>query len=139
MHTPQVVKRPYIKLRKLFKPKKKTPGLPPGTPVYTGDTNLKEKVFVNLIDYKGNLVYEKEITDPAECKVFTEKDTISWIDVEGIHDEAIVQKISESINLHPLVVEDILNVDQLSKMEEYEGYIYLVLKMFHLGKKIDEI
>ncbi len=139
MHTPLVVKKPYIKLRKLFRAKKKTAGLPPGTPVYTGSNTKKEKVFVNMIDYKGNVINEKVIVDPAECSVFIQKDTISWIDVEGIHDVALVQKISDSINLHPLVVEDILNVDQRSKMEEYDGYIYLVLKMFHLGKNIDEI
>ncbi|MEO8513639.1 MAG: magnesium/cobalt transporter CorA [Ignavibacteria bacterium] len=139
MHTPQAVKKPYIKLRKLFKPKKKTAGLPPGTPVYTGDVVHNEKVVVNLIDYKGNLVNEKEIVDPVECSVYTQKGTISWIDVEGIHDTALVQKISESIHLHPLVVEDILNVDQRAKMDEFDGYIYIVLKMFHLGKTSDDI
>ncbi len=139
MNTPKVVKKPYIKLRKLFRPKKKVAGLPPGSPVYTGSVTHKEKVFINLIDYKGNLVNEKEINDPLECQVYTQKDTISWIDVEGIHDVPLVQKISDSVHLHPLVVEDILNVDQRAKMEEYDGYIYIVLKMFHLGKNPDEI
>ena len=139
MNTPQVVKKPYIQLRKLFRAKKKAAGLPPGTPVYTGYEDKNEKVFVNLIDYKGHLVNEKEISDPLECEIYTQKDTISWIDVEGIHDVAMVQKISDSVHLHPLVVEDILNVDQRAKMEEYDGYIYIVLKMFHLGKTQDEI
>ncbi|HMQ80862.1 MAG TPA: magnesium/cobalt transporter CorA [Ignavibacteria bacterium] len=138
MQTPKVIKKPYIKLRKLFRPKKKAAGLPPGTAVYTGDVLKGEKVIVNLIDYKGNLVNEKEITDPKECSVYTKKDTISWIDVDGIHDVALVQSITDSISIHPLVVEDILNVEQRAKMEEYDGYIYLVLKMFHLGKT-DEI
>lgn len=138
MQTPKVIKKPYIKLRKLFRPKKKAAGLPPGTAIYTGDVPKGEKVVINLIDYKGNLVNEKEITDPSECSVYTKKDTISWIDVEGIHDVALVQSITDSISIHPLVVEDILNVEQRAKMEEYDGYIYLVLKMFHLGKA-DEI
>ena len=46
MRTPIVVKKPYIKLRKLFRAKKKPAGLPPGTPVYTGDNNPKEKVNI---------------------------------------------------------------------------------------------
>jgi magnesium transporter len=139
MHTPQAVKKPYIKLRKLFRPKKKPAGLPPGTAIYTGDKVSKDKVVVNLIDYKGQMVNEKEIQDPSECAIYSQKDTISWIDVEGIHDPKIVQQISESISLHPLVIEDILNVDQRAKMDEYDGYIYLVLKMFHMNKKSDEI
>lgn len=138
MQTSQLVKKPYIKLRKLFRPKKKAAGLPPGTAVYTGDNTQKDKVVINLLDYNGNLVNEREITDPNECRTYVNNDTISWIDVEGIHDVAMVQKISESVNLHPLVIEDILNVDQRAKMEEFDGYIYLVLKMFHL-KQNDEI
>ncbi|HRE11680.1 MAG TPA: magnesium and cobalt transport protein CorA, partial [Ignavibacteria bacterium] len=130
---------PYIKLRRLFRPKKKPAGLPPGTAIYTGDVPKGEKISVNMLDYKGQVVTEKEIIDPAECKIFTEKDSISWIDVEGIHDAEMVQKIAAAISLHPLVVEDILNVEQRAKMEEYDGYIYLVLKMFHLGKKSSEI
>ncbi len=138
MQTSQLVKKPYIKLRKLFRPKKKAAGLPPGTAIYTGDVTKKDKVVINLIDYNGNLVNERELEDPKECSAFVGSNTISWIDVEGIHDVAAVQKISESVNLHPLVIEDILNVDQRAKMEEFDGYIYLVLKMFHL-KKNDEI
>jgi len=59
MQTPKVIKKPYIKLRKLFRPKRKPAGLPPGTAIYTGDVPKGEKVFINLIDYKGNLVNEK--------------------------------------------------------------------------------
>ncbi|MBE2225966.1 MAG: magnesium/cobalt transporter CorA [Ignavibacteria bacterium] len=139
MQTPNAIKLPYIKLRRLFRPKKKPAGLPPGTAIYTGDVPKGEKISVNMLDYKGQVVTEKEIIDPAECKIFTQKDSISWIDVEGIHDAEMVQKIAAAISLHPLVVEDILNVEQRAKMEEYDGYIYLVLKMFHLGKKSSEI
>lgn len=140
MNTPNAIKKPYIKLRRLFKPKKKAAGLPPGTAVYTGDVKKGEKITINLLDYSGNIVNEKEITDPKECRVYTTKDTISWIDVEGIHDPELVQSLTDSISIHPLVVEDILNVEQRPKMDEYDGYIYIVLKMFHTGKKhADEI
>lgn len=133
MNTPKVIKRPYIQLRRLFKPKKKTAGLPPGSPVYTGEVKKDEKINVSLIDYKGHIVNEKVINNPKECRVYTENDSISWIDVDGIHDVELVQNITNSINIHPLVVEDILNVDQRSKLDEYDGYIYIVLKMFHIG------
>ena len=139
METPKAIKKPYIKLRRLFRPKKKPAGLPPGTAVYTGDVPKDEKVSIEIIDYKGGEVFEKEITDPAECSVYSQKDTISWINVEGINNVAIVQKLADSLSIHPLVVEDILNVEQRAKMEEFNGYIYLVLKMFHLGKNNGEI
>jgi magnesium transporter len=130
MHTPKVVKKPYIKLRKLFRKKKKA-GLPPETPVYTGDHKV-DKITVNLIDYKGDILTEKEIPDIKECQAYTCTDSISWIDVEGLHDANKIQEIGKTMGLHPLVIEDILNVEQRPKMEGYDGYIYIVLKMFHL-------
>lgn len=138
MQTSHVVKKPYIKLRKLFRGKKKPAGLPPGTPVYTGEAKT-EKVVINLIDYSGHMVSEREVAHPEECIHCTTSDSISWIDVEGIHDVEKIQKLSAAIGLHPLVVEDILNIDQRSKMEEFEGYIYIVLKMFHLKEHNGEI
>jgi len=130
MNTPKVVIKPYIKLRKLFRKKKKAPGLPPGTPVYTGEYKDR-KVSVNLLDYNESDFNERNITDPEESIICTKSGSISWLDVEGLNDVAFVQKLCETIGLHPLVIEDILNVEQRAKMEEYDGYIYIVLKMFH--------
>lgn len=138
MNTPKAVIKPYIKLRKIFRTKKKPAGLPPGTLIYTGEKRA-QNVRVNLIDYKGDTITEHEITDPDECKNLIKSDTISWVDIEGISDVQLVQKVSESLGLHPLVMEDILNVDQRSKMEEFENYVYIVLKMFHVNKSTAEI
>jgi magnesium transporter len=139
MNAANIIKKPYIKLRRLFKPKRKSAGLPPGTAVYTGEVSKEKKVTINVIDYNGENVSEKEITNPAECTLYKTKETVSWIDVEGIHNTGIIEEISNSLSLHPLVIEDILNVEQRPKMEEYENYIYVVLKMFHIGKNNSEI
>ena len=138
MDTPRTLKKPYIKLRKLFRKKKKKPGSPPGTLIYTGD-HKQEKVTVNLIDYKDGTITEKEIKTAEEFLQCTHDGTISWIDVEGLHDVAHIEKLGQSLGLHPLVMEDILSVEQRPKMEEYDGYIYIVLKMFHIKKDSEEI
>ncbi len=132
MNTPKSVIKPYIKLRRLFRPKKKPAGLPPGTPVYTGE-HPEKKVIITLIDYNENSVNERVIT-PEETISCVKPGTISWVDVEGLRDVSAIQKISDNIGLHPLVLEDILNVEQRPKMEEFDGYIYIVLKMFHTAK-----
>jgi magnesium transporter len=138
MHTPKAVKKPYIRLRRLFRKKKKLAGLPPGTLVFTGERRVEE-VSINLIDYKGGSVTERKITLPEECGELLHSDTVSWIDVEGLHETETIQKIGDSLNLHPLVLEDILNVDQRAKMEEFENYVYIVLKMFHLNENESDI
>jgi magnesium transporter len=138
MHTPKAVKKPYIRLRRLFRKKKKLAGLPPGTLVFTGERRVEE-ASINLIDYKGGSVTERKITLPEECGELLHSDTVSWIDVEGLHETETIQKIGDSLNLHPLVLEDILNVDQRAKMEEFENYVYIVLKMFHLNENESDI
>lgn len=130
--------KPYIKFRKLFRKKKIAPGAPPGTLIFTGEKKL-DKVSINLIDYKNNLLNERQIPDPGECKQCLSAKSISWIDVEGLHEVPVIQKLGEALNLHPLVMEDILNVEQRSKMEEYDKYVYIVLKMFHINKDSLEI
>ena len=132
------ITKPYIKFRKLFRKKKKAPGSPPGTLVFTGEKK-KEKVTIDLIDYKDKVISEHEITDPGECRKCLKTDTISWIDVEGIHDVPFIQKLCESLDIHPLVMEDILNVEQRPKMDEYDNYVYIVLKMFHFNKDTSEV
>lgn len=138
MNTPKVVIKPYIKLRKLFRKKKKPAGLPPGTPVYTGEYH-DLKVTVNLLDFNETGFDEKTITQPEETITCTKEGSISWLDVEGLNDVPFIQKLCESVGLHPLVIEDILNVEQRAKMEEYEGYIYIVLKMFHTNHATKEV
>ena len=136
MKTPKVVKKPYIKLRKLFRKKQKPAGLPPGSLIYTGEKKT-EKVSINLIDYNAHTVNEREITNPEDCKELFESNTVSWINVDGLSDTALIQKLGDKIGLHPLVMEDILNVDQRAKLEEYDNYAYIVLKMFHVNNSTD--
>jgi magnesium transporter len=131
LNTKKLITNPYIQFRKIFRKKKVAPGSPPGTLVFTGEKK-REDVSVNLIEYKGTQVTEHKVTATDELSKCTKPGTISWIDVEGIHDVPVIQKLGEALNLHPLVMEDILNVEQRAKMEDYENYVYIVLKMFHL-------
>jgi magnesium transporter len=64
---------------------------------------------------------------------------VTWINIDGLHQIEILEKIGECYGLHPLVLEDILNTDQRPKMEDYSNYIYIVLKMLDQGNKSNEI
>jgi len=60
-----------------------------------------------------------------------EKPTVTWINVEGLHETEKLKALGDCFGLHPLVLEDILNTDQRPKMEDYGDYLYLVFKMIH--------
>ncbi|MDN5338806.1 MAG: magnesium transporter [Thermotogaceae bacterium] len=102
-------------------------GLPPGTLVYTGDETKDFEITV--IDYDSNGYREFEVKNVEECFPFRDYPTVTWINVVGLHRVDIVEKIGQHYDLHPLVLEDILNVHQRPKVEYFENYIFVVLKM----------
>lgn len=119
-------------MAKLIKKRSRKVGLPPGTLVHIGEKKAGEPV-ITLIDYDEASLQEGEVKAVEECFSFREKPTVTWINVEGVHEVKIVEKLGSCFGLHPLVLEDILNTDQRPKVEIYEGYIYVVLKMLYDG------
>ncbi|MFH1429791.1 MAG: magnesium/cobalt transporter CorA, partial [Candidatus Margulisiibacteriota bacterium] len=65
----------------------------------------------------------------------TNQEQVIWLNVDGLHDTSIIQQIGEKFNLHPLLLEDILNTDQRPKVDDYENYLYIVMKMLYLDQK----
>jgi magnesium transporter len=115
---------------KLIKKRSKKAGLPPGTLVHIGEKRAEE-TKITLIDYDEANFQEREIKTVEECFSFREKPTVTWINVEGVHQVEVVEKLGNCFGLHPLVLEDILNTDQRPKMEIYGDYVYIVLKMLY--------
>jgi magnesium transporter len=113
--------------RKTERQSKKT-GLPPGALVHIGQKKAKA-VRITLIDYNEHNFQEKQVTDIEECFPFKESQTITWINIDGIHDVDIIEKIGKHFGLHPLILEDILNTTQRPKFEDYDNHLFIVLKM----------
>lgn len=115
--------------RKAIK-RKKQPGAPPGTLVHVG-VQKTDRVRVTLIDYAGEQLEEREIETVAELAT-RRSPTVTWINVDGLHETVLIEELGEVFDLHPLVLEDVLSTQQRTKMEHYENYIFVVLKMFSL-------
>ena len=101
----------------------------PGSPADTGEKKV-EKVRVTLMDYdaKGNFE-EREITDLTELAAAKDSDSVTWVNVAGLHEINVIESIGQFFGIHPLLLEDILTTDQQPKMEQYDNYIYIILKM----------
>jgi magnesium transporter len=108
-------------------------GLPPGTLVHVGERKV-EKVRITIIDYDEHHFEEKEAKDVEESFPFKDKPTVTWINIDGLHKLEIMEKIGEHFDIHPLVLEDIVNTGQRPKMEDFVDYIFVTLKMLHYYK-----
>ena len=111
----------------------KKAGLPSGTMVYTGDRK-DAKTIIHIIDYDEANFIETELDSVEACIPYKNKPTVTWVNVDGVHDVALLEKLGECFGLHKLVMEDIVNIDQRPKAEDFGDYLYVVLKMLTSNK-----
>jgi len=123
---------------KLIKKRSEKAGLPPGSLVHIGEEKTQESK-ITIMDYDETHFQEKEIKTIEECFAFRDMPTVTWINVDGLHQVEILEKLGEYYGFHPLMLEDILNTDQRPKMEDYGKYIYIVLKMLSYMDNSNEI
>jgi magnesium transporter len=105
-------------------------GLPPGTLIHVGEQKL-EKVKINLINYNETMIEERELESIDECFPYREKPGITWVNIDGLHDVEIINRVGNHFGIHPLVLEDLLNTEQRTKLDDLEDYLFIVAKMFY--------
>ena len=110
----------------LSKTSEKT-GLPPGSLIHVGEV-LETESRISLIDYNKEHIDERQIQSIDEVLPYKDTDSVTWVIVEGLAEVDIVEKIGNMFDIHPLVLEDILHTHQRPKFDEYDDYLFIVLK-----------
>jgi len=118
---------------KLTSSTKKTLGLSPGTVVYVGNKRDNE-LYIDVFDYDQDDVTEKKLSTIDEAFRFIDTKPTSWININGLNHIDAIEKLGLHYQFHPLIIEDIVNTNQRPKIEEYENYIFVALKMLYFDK-----
>ncbi|MCE5329766.1 magnesium/cobalt transporter CorA [bacterium] len=113
-------------------------GMPAGSLIHIGEKKV-DKVKIKLIDYGAQEYVEQDIENIEQCFKFKDDQTITWINIDGIHEIDILSKLGSCFGFHPLILEDILNTEQRPKVEDFTDYIYIVLKTIDYGGKLNRI
>ncbi len=121
-----------------YKRKAKQIGLAPGTLVYVGE-NRTEKVKISVMSFNESKIIEKEINTIENAFTYINSENTTWINIDGLQDISIIEKIGLKFGIHALVLEDVLNTGQRPKMEDFDNYIYVVFKMFNYDQKLSDI
>lgn len=103
-------------------------GLPPGSFVYVGVPETRP-VKINVIDYSENHYETRPLLSIDDALGYKNTQTTTWIDIDGLHQVEILQWLSENYDIHPLVIEDILNTSQRPKIDIFDNYMLLIMKM----------
>lgn len=107
-------------------------GLAPGQIMYVGD-HKEEPVEVQLIQYNESEVREFTVENFDDIEKHYDPAYINWINLDGINDVQLMEKLTQKFGFHPLMTEDIMNTEHFPKSEEYENHHFFTLKMMRLN------
>ena len=109
----------------------KPPGLAPGSAVFAGRQKV-ERTTMRLVDFSEGHLEERDDVGLDDIRRGAMAQTVTWIDLVGLHEVEKVKALCEIFAIHPLTLEDILNPRSRSKLEEFETYVFFTMKVAHL-------
>ncbi|MBE0646474.1 MAG: magnesium/cobalt transporter CorA [Bacteroidales bacterium] len=110
----------------------------PGTVNYVG-RKREAPVRIQVMEYHEDHFQEKEIKAIGEILPLKNSPMVTWVNVTGVHDTSVIESIGDAYGIHSLVLEDIANTTQRPKLEEYDGYLFAVVKMTYIDTKSGNI
>ena len=123
---------------KLSRKRSEKSGLPPGSAIHVGEKRV-EKTVITLIRYDADR-FASEMFDSLEaCIKQKEEKGVTWINVDGLHETGLIERLGEQFGIHPLIIEDVLNTQQRPKADIFDDYIYITLKMHSYDREKGEI
>ncbi|QGY46102.1 magnesium/cobalt transporter CorA [Maribellus comscasis] len=115
-----------------------TKGQAPGSLIFIGDQKIATPI-IKVMEYDTDSLIEKELTGINEGAINTKAQGVTWINIFGIHDIDMIQKMGELFEIHPLLLEDILNTDQRPKYLDKENHNALILNILQFNILANEI
>jgi magnesium transporter len=104
------------------------PGMSPGSLIYIGEERL-DSARISVIRYSPEAVSEHDPVTVSEAAALRSGPSVTWINVDGVHDTAVMEELGRAFALHPLLLEDVVHTDQRPKLDSYDDHLFLVLKM----------
>ncbi|MDR1446722.1 MAG: magnesium/cobalt transporter CorA [Treponema sp.] len=92
---------------------------------------------LSIIGYDPAGAWQRSASTAEELLAYKNPAGITWIDVEGLEYSGVIHRFAEEYRIHPLTVEDILDTAQRPKVEEFDDYLFIVVKAVNPADKLD--
>lgn len=125
-------------MARFIKDRSKASGTAPGSLIFIGNQKMDSPI-IQLIEFDEDSIEERDMSGIDEITDCTQNNKASWINIYGIHDIAMIDRIGEMLNIKPLFLEDMLNTDQRPLYEDGETYDGFILKMLSYNKEENRI
>ncbi len=106
--------------------RRNAPGTAPGT-IHVDPNAMQTTIRVMAFDEQQ--ITETEAVSPSDLPKYLGRWPNVWIDVTGLGGADVIRQLGEILNLHPLALEDVVNVHQRSKLDTYREYLFIVARM----------
>lgn len=110
-------------------------GNPPGTLMGSVE---KGHTRIHVMEYDTNSCEEVDLTTVEDILAIDNPSKVRWINIDA-PDETILRNLGSGFDIHPLVLEDIMNKGQRPKIEDYDAYLFFVIKMVYQDKAVEDI
>ena len=117
-------------MAKLIKKLSAASGMAPGTIVHIG-VERSEKIKITVFTYNEAEYSLKEFSNVDEVVAVGDENNVTWINIDGVHDTQLVEKLGKKFNIHPLALEDLVDTGQRPKYEDFGDYLFVVMKMLY--------
>ena len=132
------INKAFKTVTSLFRSPAKEIGLPPGALVYVGDQKVAEPTFAYL-DYNEEHFESRQGVSFEECLKLRTTPTVSWINLDGLHDTRLLERFGHEFKLHSLLLEDILNTRHAPKFEEFDAAALVIMKMLYFDEETSSL
>ena len=123
----------YLGLPKLF-PTRRTKEILRVNPTVVPQREEAKEVTVFVYDYNADTIEEKKMEAVDQCTVYRQNGRTTWINIDGLR-KIDVEMVCACFDIHPLIVEDILSINQRPKYEETENTIFCLLNMLYFNEE----
>lgn len=118
---------PHVKVKRRSQKAGLSPGELVGVTSQEGEDSSRP-TRISVISYSPDTLEEQEISDIEQLRAYRDNGRINWIKVEGISEPAVIEKVGGIFEVHPLALEDILNPNKRPKAEDYESFVFVILR-----------
>ena len=123
-------------MARLLKTSTKVLGMHPGALLYKGESGSMKTVGIHLTKYNKEMVQESRSLTLDKCVEETKKsDQVTWVEFQGLSDKEIIEEVGNKFGIHRLWLEDVLNTDHRTKIEEMDQMLFAILKWVSVGRK----
>lgn len=118
--------------------RQKATGEIPGSLIHLGTQRI-EKTRMRFIDFTPEKQIELELENLEDCLPYLAENTVSWLNIYGLHDAGLVQKLGELFEIHSLLLEDMLNTGQRPKIAETDKLMVVIMKVLNYDESTNKL